>query len=281
MGNRDDETPKQAHRHSNGLGHQLADVARDAAGEAGELGERIVDAAGPIAERVVRTGVAAGRRIAAAAQMPGQGLERLRALRRENRLPLPNLYDVHPEARRAGRRQLGLLTIPVSRIRGTAVEGPAQRGRDFLPLPLLRSQNWQARWQRLRQAQDRLAILPPIDVLQTPEGYWVVDGHNRVGLALYNNQDDIDASVTHLHLPGASDQDVQAGSMATVLDEGRQLRAAGEGRLSRGGTARARARTPQPEPPQAESPPGAAEPRTATDEPQSPEVTPAEPPPTP
>ena len=241
--------PKPLHEHTEGLGHQLADVARDAAEEASELGERIADAAGPIAERVLRTGAAAGRRIAQVAARPGQGLERLRALRRENRLPLENLYDLHPEARRAPRRQLGLLTIPVARIRGTAVEGPAQRGRDFLPLPLLRSQNWQARWQRLRQAHDRLAILPPIDVLQTDEGYWVTDGHNRVGLALYNNQDDIDASVTHLHLPGARDADVQAGSMATVLDEGRQLRAAGQGRLSRGATARSRPRSPGEDPP--------------------------------
>ena len=238
------------HEHSNGLGHQLADVARDAAEDASELGERLVEAAAPIAGRVVRTGVAAGRRIAAAAsQTPGQGLARLRDLRRGNRLPLDNLYDLHPEARRAPRRDLGLLTIPVSRIRGTAVEGPAQRGRDFLPLPMLRSSNWQARWQRLRQAQDRLAILPPIDVLQTAEGYWVVDGHNRVGLALYGNQDDIDASVTHLHLPGADDADVRAGSLATVLDDARQVRAAGEGRLSRGAAARSRPRSERGQPP--------------------------------
>jgi hypothetical protein len=84
---------KRAHEHSDGLGHQLADVARDAAGEATELGERIVEAAAPMAGRVVRQGVAAGRRIAAAAaQTPGQGLARLRTLRRGNRIPLENLF---------------------------------------------------------------------------------------------------------------------------------------------------------------------------------------------
>jgi hypothetical protein len=192
-----------------GLGQQLVDVARDA-----------------------------GRRIAAAAQTPGQGLARLRALRRGNRQPLENLYDVHPGARTAPRRDLGLLTIPVARIRGTAVEGPAQRGRDFLPLPKLRSRNWQARWQRLRLAQDRLAVLPPIDVLQAGDAYWVVDGHNRVGLALYGNQGDIDASVTHVHVPGSDDGHVRVGSMTTLADDARQVRAAGQGRLSRGATAR-------------------------------------------
>lgn len=212
MASNDHPPGKREHEHSGGLAHQLADVARDA-----------------------------GRLIVAAAEhRPGQGLARLRALRRRNRTPLENLYDLHPEARHAARRDLGLLTIPVERIRGTAVEGPPQRGGDFLPLPVLKSANWRSRWQRLREAQERLAILPPIDVIQTADGYWVVDGHNRVGLALYHNQEDVDASVTHVHLPGTEDDDVRTGSMATVLDDGRQLRAAGEGRLSRGATARTR-----------------------------------------
>jgi len=246
----EDTAPEQG----DGLAHQLAEVARDAADEATELGERIVDAAAPIAEKVVRGGAAAGRLIVAAAdRRPGQEGGRLRALAKRNREPLESLYELHPEARNAPRRDLGLLTIPVSRIRGTAVEGPAQRGGDFLPVKQLKSANWRSRWQRLRDAQNRLAILPPIDVLQTADGYWVVDGHNRVALALYGNQDDIDASVIHLHLPGESDAGVRAGSMESVLDEARQLRAAGQGRLSRGAAARSRAprqpedRTSEPE----------------------------------
>src|SRR4051812_28143158 len=143
---------------------------------------------------------------------------RSRRLARLNRAPLPNLYDVHPEARLAPRRELGLLTVPVARIRGTAVEGAAQRGSDFLPFPALKSMNWQNRWQRLRQAQERLEILPPIDVLQTSDGYWVTDGHNRVAAALYGGQDDIDASVTHLHLPNADDADVQTGALTGLLE---------------------------------------------------------------
>ena len=222
MTSSDERAGTPDHEHTENLGHQLADVARGA-----------------------------GRRIAAAAQSPGQGLTRLRALRRGNRIPLDNLYALHPAARTASRRDLGLLTIPVAQIRGTAVEGPDQRGRDFLPLPNLRSNNWQARWQRLRHAQDRLAILPPIDVVQAGDGYWVVDGHNRVALALYDNQDDIDAAVTHVHLPGTDDSEVRTGSMATVLDDGRQLRAAGEGRLSRGATARSQRRRKPVDPPAA------------------------------
>jgi hypothetical protein len=147
-------------------------------------------------------------------------------LRRQNRVPLPNLFELHPEARTAARRELGVLTIPVSAIRGTAVEGEPQRGADFTPIPRLKSANWRARWQRLRAAQERLAVLPPIDVLQTDDGYWVADGHNRVALALYTGQDDIDAAVTHVHLPGSHDDNLKTDSLETVLADSRDLRAA-------------------------------------------------------
>jgi hypothetical protein len=196
------------------------------------------------ASDVVGAASAATQRI-----MPQEGrLARERRLNRSNRTPLANLYDVHPEARVAPRRDLGLLTIPVSEIRGTAVDGPAQRGADFLPFPVLKSQNWETRWQRIRHAQDRLAVLPPIDVVQTPEGYWVTDGHNRVAAALYGGQDDIDASVTHVHLANGDDANLRAGPLTTVLEDSMQVRAAGAGRLSRGATARGR-KSPASEPP--------------------------------
>jgi hypothetical protein len=210
-------------------------------------------------------GAAAGRLLTAAARIrPGESrAARERRIARLNRTPLPNLYDLHPDARQAPRRELGLLTIPVAQIRGTAVEGPAQRGSDFLPFPVLKSDNWVSRWQRLRAAHQRLEILPPIDVVQTAEGYWVTDGHNRIGVALYGGQDDIDASVTHLHLRDTDDTHVQTGSLATVLEDSRQVRAAGQGRLDRGATARGRPRPPGSEtnvPERDTNPPEAGEP---------------------
>ena len=115
--------------------------------------------------------------------------------------PLPYLYEVHPEARLARPVQVGLRTIDVADIAGTAVGGD-QRGGDFLPLRPFRGQNWTGRWQRLRKAQDRLAILPPIDVVKYAGRYWVVDGHNRVALALYDGQVGIDANIVELVPPG-------------------------------------------------------------------------------
>jgi len=186
-----------------------------------------------VAAKVANAGAAAGRLIGSARMLrPGEReAARVRRLRRRNRQALPNLYDVHPDVRLAARRELGLLTIPVAEIRGTAVEGPAQRRGDFLPLPQLRTRNWEARWQRLRAAQDRLAILPPVDLLQAGDGYWVVDGHNRVGLALYNGQPEIDASIVELVPPGGRRTEPVI-DLAPTLAGSRTLRTRGEGRAA-------------------------------------------------
>lgn len=146
------------------------------------------------------------------------GATRARRLRRLARMPLPLLYDVHPEARRALPHPLGLRTVPVAEIAGSAVE-PAQRGGDFLPLQELRTKDWAARWRRLGRANERLAYLPPIEVVRYGDRYWVTDGHNRVALALYGDQPEIDANVVDLHLPG--DQPEHSGALAPLLEEAR------------------------------------------------------------
>jgi hypothetical protein len=124
------------------------------------------------------------------------------------------------------------MTIPIDEIRGSAVEGSVQRGGDFLPLPKLRGSNWLGRWQRLRRAVERLEILPPIDVIKYADGYWVVDGHNRVAAALYAGQAAIDSAVVELRKHGAR-RAGRVAPLAPLLAEGRDLRAAGSGRLSR------------------------------------------------
>ncbi len=153
-------------------------------------------------------------------ELPGM---RVRRIRRRGREPLPSLYDLYPEARQARPLEVGLRSIPVDEIRGTAVGGGDQRGGDFLPLKPFRSANWRARWQRLRKAQEELAVLPPIDVVKYAGGYWVVDGHNRVALALYNGQDEIDASVTELiPLGGRRTEDI--GTLAAEVEAARPMR---------------------------------------------------------
>jgi hypothetical protein len=168
---------------------------------------------------------AAGRRWS---ERPGA---RVRRVRRMAASPLASLWEVHPEARQANPRELGVQTLDVDQIAGTAVGGPNQRGGDFLPLRPFRSPNWQTRWQRVRGAMDRLAVLPPIDVVKYGDRYWVLDGHNRVAAALYGGQVGIDAAVTELVPPGQNPSERPA-HLAPALGESRALRSAGRGRSS-------------------------------------------------
>ena len=188
--------------------------------------------------RRIRSGVAAAReplvdRVTQAATEVGQAWNerpgiRVRRVRRMGTRPLPYLYDVHPDARLARPVEVGLRTLDIEEIAGTAVGGGAQRGGDFLPLKASRTNNWQARWQRLRKAQDRLAVLPPIDVFKFGGRYWVVDGHNRVALALYGGQVAIDANVVEL-VPLGERRTEPISSLAPSVVASRAVRAAGSG----------------------------------------------------
>ncbi len=161
-------------------------------------------------------------------ERPGARVRRVRTMGRQ---PLANLWEVHPEAHRAALRELGLMSVPVDRIRGTAVEGAPQRGGDFLPLKDRRSEDWRGRWQRILAANESLRTLPPIELIRFGDEYWVEDGHNRVAAALYGGQDEVDAVVTDLRLPGMASHPVQR--IAPVLEGSQDVRDAGAGRLTR------------------------------------------------
>jgi hypothetical protein len=212
----------------------VEDAVEGARGRATGAVEGVVDLASGAMETAVGTaGTAVGGALGIARAAAGRWDERpgarVRRLRRLSREPLPYLYAVHPGARSAAPRELGIETIDVESIAGTAVGGVTQRGRDFLPLRPFRSQNWTARWQRIRQAIDRLTVLPPIDVVRYGDDYWVLDGHNRVAAALYAGQIGIDANVVELVPPGASPSS-RPGHLAAVLTGSRALRTAGAGR---------------------------------------------------
>ena len=186
----------------------------------------------------IRSGVAAARdplvdRVGQAVTDVGHAWHeragaRVRRVRRMAAQPLTFLYDVHPEARYARPVDAGLRTIDIDEIAGTAVGGGAQRGGDFLPLKPSRTKNWQARWQRLRKAHESLAFLPPIDVFKYGGRYWVVDGHNRMGLALYGGQVAIDANVIEL-VPLGERRTEPISSLASSVSASRAVRAAGSG----------------------------------------------------
>lgn len=207
-------------------------------------GRGIAERLGSIARLAVPAallGVAAWEwlaRRARRAATAGSDAWRERAAARRGRLearakqPLPSLWDVHPEARRALGSDIGLRSVPLDQIVGTAVAGPAQRGGDFLPLPAFRSANWQGRWARVRRAVENLTILPPVDLVKYGDDYWVEDGHNRVAAALYAGQVEIDAIVRELRMPGyTNDETTTVATLAPLAAAGSELRAAAAGRF--------------------------------------------------
>jgi hypothetical protein len=195
-----------------------------------DVASTIADAAGPV---ISAARAPVGQFASGARRMLGERSgARVRRVRAMGRAPLANLWEVHLDARLASIRELGLQTVPVERIVGTAVEGPAQRGGDFLPLRDRRSTDWRARWQRILNAVDQLHNLPPVELVKFGDQYWVVDGHNRVAAALYTGQVALDASVLELRLPGMASS-AAPSTVAPMLEGSRELRAAGTGRLSR------------------------------------------------
>lgn len=175
--------------------------------------------------------------------------------------PLPSLYDRHPDAAAATRRALGLQEVPLDRIVGT-VRHPTQNTSDFLPLPVLRGRNWEARWQRLLKAVDTLQTLPPVELVQVGDEFYVVDGHNRVAAALRAGQVAIDADVTELVLPGADSapQRQHEADAHTLLLGADEVREAVVGRQSRTAERRSRVDKLRREDLVAEEPPGTDEP---------------------
>jgi hypothetical protein len=161
-------------------------------------------------------------------ERPGSRVRRVKAMSHD---PLPNLWELHPEAHRASIRELGLQAVPVDLIAGTAVEGAGQRGGDFLPLRDRRSPDWRTRWQQILRAHDQLATLPPLELIKFGDQYWVVDGHNRVAAALYNGQVEVDAVVQELRLPGMSA--ASPALLAPLLEGSLDVRDAAAGRYSR------------------------------------------------
>lgn len=183
----------------------------------------VVAAKDPVVDRL---GQAVGGVERTWSERPGA---RVRRVRRMASMPLPYLYDIHPEARSARPIEVGLDTIDIGEIAGTAVGGGAQRGGDFLPLKPSRTGNWAARWQRLRDANQALAVLPPIDAVKYAGRYWAVDGHNRIALALYAGQVAVDANVTEL-VPLGERQTAPVASLAGSVAASRALRTAASGR---------------------------------------------------
>lgn len=103
-------------------------------------------------------------------------------------------YEAARKALRAN-QQMPATTevIPIAKIVGSV-----GRYRDFTRAFLPRHGANPVRWKRLDAALARLETLPPIEVYQIGDVYFVLDGNHRVSVARANGQLDIEARVTRL-----------------------------------------------------------------------------------
>ena len=103
----------------------------------------------------------------------------------------------HDDAERAGmlvQRNLGVRTIEVARIVGS-VDRCHELGADFRPPLRRRRTHDEDRFRRVRLAIEAGASIPAIEVYKLGFGYYVLDGHHRVAVALEQGQMEIDAKV--------------------------------------------------------------------------------------
>lgn len=215
---------------SHSVGGSIASAAVSLAGSVGSAASTAASVAADSMGSVARPLIHEVEEFASGAKrrLDERGRARKRnSLRGDPSEPLKLIYDVHPEARRGAPREVGLKIVPIESILGTAVEGPAQRGSDFLPLKPRRGADWEARFRRIQAALERMDTLPPVDLLKFGEGYWILDGHNRVGAGLKLGQVAVDANVTELRMPGTRGT---ASRIAPYLEGSGDLRAAGTGR---------------------------------------------------
>ena len=96
-----------------------------------------------------------------------------------------------------GQHYGGFRTVPISQIVGSV-----NRYHDFDRAFLPRHTSTRLRWQSIDRAYyEDSSVLPPIELYQLGETYFVKDGNHRVSVAREQGQEYIDAYVIELHVP--------------------------------------------------------------------------------
>jgi len=106
---------------------------------------------------------------------------------------LPTLDEVIPVPGLRGGRYLGLQTIRLDTVAGSAEPRP-DFDRHFRPTSNLDRE----RWEEVALAQRRGAAMPPIEVYRAGGLHYVSDGLHRVSIAAATGQQVIDAYVTEV-----------------------------------------------------------------------------------
>ena len=113
-----------------------------------------------------------------------------RMLRRRPRHPFA-LSDIKGSHVITNRHDAGTRTVLISQIRGSE-NGSSDFDADFCPL----SDRTASRWLNIAEAWLRDISLPPVELIQVGDSYFVRDGHHRISVARSLGQTHVDAMVT-------------------------------------------------------------------------------------
>src|SRR3954468_13371380 len=105
--------------------------------------------------------------------------------------PMLPFEEVVAALGRASETDVGVKEIPLDAIVGTVDRQTRTFDRSFRPA----TNDVRGRWQRVAAARRRGEALPPIDVYQISELYFVQDGHHRVSVARAMGDTTIEAHV--------------------------------------------------------------------------------------
>ncbi len=105
--------------------------------------------------------------------------------------PLRSLQEIQAANHLTNRHSLGTKTVPLANIQGT-LNKQTDFDRDFRPT----QRHSENRWLRVATAMLRGVVLPPIELIQVGNQYFVKDGHHRVSVARALGHTHIDAVIT-------------------------------------------------------------------------------------
>lgn len=113
---------------------------------------------------------------------------------------LLSLTEVAQNSRAQTRRHAGLQLVPIAKICGS--EGRCDDfDADFRPL---KGHNCE-RWISVAVARRQDVALPPVELVQVDDNYFVRDGHHRISVAKLEGQLEIEAEVTLWHGMGRTE----------------------------------------------------------------------------
>lgn len=123
---------------------------------------------------------------------------------------LPALENQVEHLNALNRKSLGVMTIPLKNIVGTATNGRANAfAANFMPL-LSPASEFARKWQTLEDSVFKDGVRQPVTALEYLNRYYLVEGNKRVSVSRYLDMDSIEADVTRvIPSPDADDPEVR------------------------------------------------------------------------